>query len=94
MDDAATIRRSLDAPAAFGVVFDRHFEAVYAFAARRVGTDLAEEVAAEAFARAFAARRRYDGAPADALPWLLGIARFCGSSPTPSQTAAARGNPA
>ncbi len=74
MDDAAAIRRSLDDPAAFGAVFDRHFQAVYAYAARRVGTDLAEEVAAEAFTRAFAARRRYDGAHADARPWLMGIA--------------------
>jgi RNA polymerase sigma-70 factor (ECF subfamily) len=47
---------------------------VHAYAQRRVGAELAEEVAAEAFARAFAARRRYDGAHADALPWLLGIA--------------------
>ena len=72
--DADAIRRSLAEPAAFGAVFDRHFAAVHAFAQRRVGAELAEEVAAEAFARAFAARRRYDGAHADALPWLLGIA--------------------
>ena len=72
--DADAIRRSLAEPAAFGAVFDRHFAAVHAFAQRRVGAELAEEVAAEAFARAFAARRRYDAAHADALPWLLGIA--------------------
>jgi RNA polymerase sigma-70 factor (ECF subfamily) len=72
--DADAIRRSLDEPAAFGAVFDRHFAAVHAFAQRRVGAETAEEVAAEAFARAFAARRRYDGAHDDALPWLLGIA--------------------
>jgi RNA polymerase sigma-70 factor (ECF subfamily) len=39
-----------------------------------VGAALAEEVAAEAFARAFAARKRYDTAHPDALPSLLGIA--------------------
>jgi RNA polymerase sigma factor (sigma-70 family) len=72
--DADAIRRSLDEPAAFGAVFDRHYAAVHAYAQRRVGSELAEEVAAEAFARAFAARRRYDGVHADALPWLLGIA--------------------
>jgi RNA polymerase sigma factor (sigma-70 family) len=72
--DADAIRRSLAEPAAFGAVFDRHFAAVHAFAQRRVGSELAEEVAAEAFARAFAARKRYDHAHADALPWLLGIA--------------------
>jgi hypothetical protein len=30
--DADAIRRSLDEPAAFDAVFDRHFAAVYAFA--------------------------------------------------------------
>ena len=72
--DADVIRRSLDEPAAFGAVFDRHYAAVHAYAQRRVGAELAEEVAAEAFARAFAARKRYDTAHPDALPWLLGIA--------------------
>jgi RNA polymerase sigma factor (sigma-70 family) len=64
---------SLDDPAAFGAIFDRHYPAVHAFAQRRVGYELAEEVASETFARAFAQRRRYDGRP-DPLPWLLGIA--------------------
>jgi RNA polymerase sigma-70 factor (ECF subfamily) len=72
--DADAIRRSLDEPAAFGAVFDRHYGAVHAYAQRRVGLALAEEVAAEAFARAFAARKRYDLGYGDALPWLLGIA--------------------
>jgi hypothetical protein len=42
--DADAIRRSLAEPAAFGAVFDRHFAAVHAFAQRRVGSGLAEEV--------------------------------------------------
>jgi RNA polymerase sigma-70 factor (ECF subfamily) len=74
MNDAEAIRRSLLEPSAFGAVFDRHFAAVHAFAQRRVGAELAEEVAAEAFARAFAHRKRYDAEFGDALPWLLGIA--------------------
>src|ERR1700755_2858742 len=53
--------------------FERLFEAVYAYSARRVGETLGEEIAAETFARAFAARARYDGR-GDVLPWLLGIA--------------------
>jgi len=60
-------------PGTFEAVFDAHFQAVYAFAARRVGAELAEEVAAETFARAFAARAKYDRR-GDPLPWLLGIA--------------------
>ena len=72
--DGDAIRRSVDEPAAFDAVFERHFQAVHAFAQRRVGRDLAEEVASETFVRAFDGRARYDAAHADALPWLLGIA--------------------
>ena len=72
--DAALVRASLDSPRAFGGLFDRHFDTVHAFAQRRVGTDLAAEIAAETFTRAFARRRTYDLRRADARPWLLGIA--------------------
>jgi RNA polymerase sigma factor (sigma-70 family) len=72
--DAELIRRSQREPEAFGCVFDRHVAAVHAFAQRRIGRDLAEEVAAETFARGFEARGRYDAVHDDALPWLLGIA--------------------
>src|ERR1700755_1374493 len=54
-------------------VFERLFQAVYVYAARRVGETLGEEIAAETFARALAARAKYDGRD-DPLPWLLGIA--------------------
>jgi RNA polymerase sigma-70 factor, ECF subfamily len=72
--DAELIFRSEREPEAFGCVFDRHVVAVHAFAQRRVGRDLAEEVTAETFARGFEARSRYDARHHDALPWLLGIA--------------------
>jgi len=72
--DAELIERSIAEPEAFGLVFDRHVAAVHAFVQRRVGRDLAEEVTAEAFARGFALRGRYDAAHELALPWLLGIA--------------------
>ena len=48
---------NLDDPAEF----ERQFQAVYAYAARRVGETLGEEIAAETFARALAARAKYDG---------------------------------
>ena len=72
--DADLVRESLREPQAFAAVFDRHFDAVHAFAQRRVGPDLGAEVAAETFTRAFMRRRTYDLARADARPWLLGIA--------------------
>ena len=72
--DAEAIAASLDRPAAFDAVFERHVAAVHAFAQRRIGIDLAEDVTAETFARAFAARKRFDRDQPTARPWLLGIA--------------------
>ena len=74
MTDADAIRASCADPAAFEAVFDRHFDAIHRYLSRRVGTDLADELAAEAFAVAFRKRRRYDASRADARPWLYGIA--------------------
>ena len=74
LSDATAIAASLETPAAFGRVFERHHAAVHRYLARRLGADLADELAAEAFAVAFAKRRRYDGSYEDARPWLFGIA--------------------
>jgi RNA polymerase sigma factor (sigma-70 family) len=73
MTDAEAIGASLADPEVFALLFDRHFDAVHGFAQRRVGADLADELAAETFTRAFDRRRRYDTSRDDALPWLLGI---------------------
>jgi RNA polymerase sigma-70 factor (ECF subfamily) len=72
--DAEAIIASLDRPAAFDAVFERHVATVHAFAQRRIGADLAEDVTAETFARAFASRKRFDRDQSSARPWLLGIA--------------------
>jgi RNA polymerase sigma factor (sigma-70 family) len=73
MTDAQAIGASLLEPERFALVFDRHFDAIHAYVQRRVGPDLADEIAAETFTRAFDQRRRYDGSRDDARPWLLGI---------------------
>ena len=72
--DGRVIRRSLADPHAFGAIFERHFDALHAYARRRVGADLAEEIATETFVRAFNARKTFDVLRPDARPWLLGIA--------------------
>ena len=72
--DATAIARSLDSPGAFAGVFERHHAAIHRYLARRLGADMADELAAETFAVAFAKRGRYDLAVADARPWLFGIA--------------------
>lgn len=58
----------------FAAVFDRHYDAVHRYLARRVGSDLADDLAAETFTSAFDVRHRYDAAHPDARPWLFGIA--------------------
>ncbi len=73
VSDGAAIADSRRRPDAFHVLFDRHYERVRRYAWARIGP-AGEDVAAEAFAVAFAGRGRYDVTRGDALPWLLGIA--------------------
>jgi RNA polymerase sigma-70 factor (ECF subfamily) len=56
----------------FSGLFEAHYALVRAFAIRRVGRDLADEVTAETFLVAW---RRLDAVPAEPLPWLYGVAR-------------------
>jgi RNA polymerase sigma-70 factor (ECF subfamily) len=72
--DAQVIAASRSEPRAFATIFDRHFDAVHRYLARRVGADLADDLAAEAFTEAFDFRARFDTARSDARPWLFGIA--------------------
>jgi RNA polymerase sigma-70 factor (ECF subfamily) len=59
----------------FQELFELHFDAVYGYVARRIGPELARDLAAETFARAFAARGRYDAARGEPRAWLFGIAQ-------------------
>jgi RNA polymerase sigma factor (sigma-70 family) len=70
--DAAVIRASRLDPAAFGVVFDRHWVRIHRYCVMRAGPP-GEDVAAETFRVAFNCRSKYDGRE-DAAPWLYGIA--------------------
>lgn len=72
--DGRVMRRSLREPEAFGAIFERHFDAVFGYARRRVGPELAEEIVTDTFTTAFDRRRSFDPARGDARPWLLGIA--------------------
>lgn len=72
--DAEAIGRSAGDPAAFVVVYERHFAAIHNFMRRRVGIGLADELSAEVFVRAFRDRSRYRPVHGSALPWLYGIA--------------------
>jgi RNA polymerase sigma-70 factor (ECF subfamily) len=72
--DAVVIERSLRRPERFAAVFDRHYAAIHAYVARRLGAGLAADVASETFLIAFDRRDRYDLGQPDAIPWLYGIA--------------------
>jgi RNA polymerase sigma-70 factor (ECF subfamily) len=72
--DGALIRRSMDEPECFGLLFDRHYAPIHRFIQRRIGPEIADELAAETFTRAFDSRARFDCAQQDARPWLFGIA--------------------
>src|ERR1700722_3647550 len=62
------------AAADFESAFRAHFAPVYRFIARRVGADLAEDLAAEVFATAYRRRGSYEPSRGSLRSWLYGIA--------------------
>ena len=72
--DAAVIAASLDAPALFGTIFDRHATVLHRYFVRRLGPDEAESMVGEVFRIAFEKRTVYDQLRPTARPWLYGIA--------------------
>jgi RNA polymerase sigma-70 factor (ECF subfamily) len=68
--DAASIVAAAD----FENAFRAHFPLVYRFIARRVGADLAEDLAAEVFATAYRRRNSYEPSRGSLRSWLYGIA--------------------
>jgi len=62
-------------PDAFGVLFERHGRAVYAFCARRTADlALAQDLTSIVFLEAWRCRKRTEITSDSLLPWLLGIA--------------------
>ncbi|MGP0048271.1 MAG: RNA polymerase sigma factor [Solirubrobacteraceae bacterium] len=56
----------------FTELYERWYGSVYAYAARRIGRESADEIAAETFLIAW---RRFELLPSEPLPWLYGVAR-------------------
>ncbi|MFF3420561.1 RNA polymerase sigma factor [Streptomyces sp. NPDC002698] len=71
--DASVIERSWDEPDVFAELFHRYADDVHRYAARRLGTEAADDLMAETFVIAFQRRRRYDLSRPHARPWLYGI---------------------
>ncbi len=72
--DSVAIARSIARPDAFSAIFDRHFRAVHRYLSRRVGRELADDLASATFTVAFERRHRFRTDSDSAFPWLLGIA--------------------
>ncbi len=73
--DAELIAASVDNPERFSAIFERHYEAVFRYAAQRVGRNHANDVVSEVFLIAFRQRGRFDARlSTSARPWLFGIA--------------------
>jgi len=63
-------------PDGFGLFYRRHERVVLGFFVRATGrADLAVDLAAETFARAYQSRARFDPSRGPARAWLFGIAR-------------------
>lgn len=73
--DGEVISLSLDDPAAFGRIYDRHASALATYLARRVANSYVETLLSDVFFAAFESRHRFDLGAKSALPWLYGIAR-------------------
>ncbi|MGN9809939.1 RNA polymerase sigma factor [Micromonospora sp. BQ11] len=76
-DDGELWRRARQGEAeCFGVLFDRHGEAVRALCARRTGSsDAADDLVSIVFLEAWRRRGEVELVDGNALPWLYGIAR-------------------
>ncbi|MGB3411335.1 MAG: RNA polymerase sigma factor [Microthrixaceae bacterium] len=74
--DAELLEFASQDPGSFRVLYDRHSEVIYRFVLRRIGErEVALEVTAETFARAWFGREKFiDHRSGTALPWLYGIA--------------------
>ncbi len=74
-DDIQALRRSLREPAAFDELFVRHHASIRRYIRARLGDDVvAEDLAAETFVRAFAARARFRDQGHGVRAWLFQIA--------------------
>jgi RNA polymerase sigma factor (sigma-70 family) len=72
--DNEIIAASLEDPAHFSIIFDRHFRRIHAYLQRQLGPDLADELASQTFLVAFDKRKDFALEYDSALPWLFGIA--------------------
>jgi RNA polymerase sigma-70 factor (ECF subfamily) len=72
--DEDDLLASLSESARFTPIFERHLAEIHRYLTYRVGSDLADDLAAETFLRAFRGRRNFASAEGSVIAWLYGIA--------------------
>jgi RNA polymerase sigma-70 factor (ECF subfamily) len=73
--DRALLERARDDPAAFGGLFDRHFDAVFGYILRRTRNwDAAKDLTSEVFLKALKNAWRYQQRGVPVSAWFFGIA--------------------
>jgi RNA polymerase sigma-70 factor (ECF subfamily) len=70
----SSIASSVAQPERFARAFDAHFAAIHRYLARRVGRELADDLASQCFTVAFERRASFDERRGNERAWLLGIA--------------------
>ncbi|HET7016308.1 MAG TPA: RNA polymerase sigma factor [Streptosporangiaceae bacterium] len=72
--DAQHVEFSRTDPDRFGAIFDEYFATIHGYVARRLGADVADDLAAETFVTAFRKRAQFDASRGTVRAWLYGIA--------------------
>jgi len=73
-EDARILQSSVREPDRFTLIFDRYFSQVHSYVARRLGSDIADDLSSETFLIAFRQRERFDGRSGVVRAWLYRIA--------------------
>jgi RNA polymerase sigma factor (sigma-70 family) len=73
-DPAAVVAASLGDPELFSEIYHAYFDPIHRYLAGRLGSDVADDLAAEVFVTAFRARGSFDPVRGGVRPWLFGIA--------------------
>lgn len=73
-EDGRLLEASVREPDRFTLIFDKYFPQVHGYVARRLGSDVADDLAAETFLIAFRQRDRFDRRSGVVRAWLYGIA--------------------
>lgn len=72
--DATLLEASLTRPERFAGLYDRYIEEIHRYLAGRLGSQIADDLAAETFLTAFRKRDTFDPSRGAVRPWLYGIA--------------------